>query len=102
MEEDDGAFLDGLAEDSWRYLHSTWATSNSLPYSWRSDGSLWGNYSNPAEIGLYALCWIAAYDLQRPWSPSWDETESNGRFALANKSDTVLEKNSGDRWLDAR
>jgi len=71
-EED--AFLDQLAEDTWTYL--TWAASNHLPWSWRSTAISGGDYANPAEIGLYALSWLAAYDLRRPWSPSWAETET--------------------------
>jgi hypothetical protein len=68
-------FLDGLARDTWAYLSSDWATANHLPWSWRSETSSGGDYANTAEIGLYALAWLAAYDLQRPWSPSWAEAE---------------------------
>lgn len=70
------AFLDELAKDTWNYLHSDWATSNHLPWSWRSATLSGGDYANTAEIGFYALSWLAAYDLQRPWSPSWTETEA--------------------------
>lgn len=108
--EPDDAFLGGIAEDSWSYLHSDWATSNSLPYSWRSDGSPWGNYSNPAEMGLYALSWIAAHDLQRPWSPSWEETEANvtkviDQLALWQSDGTNAYSNSvfyEGYWIDHR
>ena len=68
--------LDTLARDTWAYLRSDWATTNSLPWSWRSATCDGGDYANPAEIGLYALSWLAAYDLQRPWSPSWVETQA--------------------------
>jgi hypothetical protein len=69
-------FLDKLAQDTWAYLSSDWATANHLPWSWRSDAFSGGDYANTAEIGLYALAWLAAYDLQRPWSPSWAEAEA--------------------------
>jgi hypothetical protein len=71
-------FLDQLAGDTWAYLSSDWATENHLPWSWRSTfpSLSGGDYANSAEIGLYALSWLAAYDLQRSWSPSWTETES--------------------------
>jgi hypothetical protein len=68
-------FLDGLAQDTWAYLSSDWATVHHLPWSWRSATISGGDYANTAEIGLYALAWLAAYDLQRPWSPSWAEAE---------------------------
>lgn len=68
-------FLDKIAADTWNYLSSDWATVNHLPWSWRSETILGGDYANPTEIGLYALSWLAAYDLQRNWSPSWAETE---------------------------
>ena len=58
------------------YLSSDWATANHLPWSWRSATIVGGDYANTAEIGLYALSWLAAYDLQRPWSPSWTEAEA--------------------------
>jgi hypothetical protein len=67
--------VERLAEDTWAYLSSDWATANHLPWSWRSETSSEGDYANTAEIGLYALAWLAAYDLQRPWSPSWAEAE---------------------------
>jgi hypothetical protein len=76
----DSVFLDNVARDTWNYLHSECATSvtTSLPYSWYSASKpKGGNYSNTAEIGLYALSWIAAYDLNRSWSPSWSDTENN-------------------------
>ena len=70
------AFLDALARDTWTYLHSSQTTAHHLPYSWWSSSIPGGDYANPAEIGLYALAWLAAYDLDRPWSPSWSETEA--------------------------
>jgi hypothetical protein len=68
-------FLEELAQDTWAYLSSEWATAHHLPWSWRSESLSGGDYANTAEIGLYALSWLAAYDLQRPWSPSWAEAE---------------------------
>ncbi len=67
-------FLDTVARDTWTYLRSDPATAHHLPYSWWSPTLPGGDYANPAEIGLYALSWLAAYDLARPWSPSWNET----------------------------
>lgn len=69
-------FVDRLAHDTWAYLHSATATAHHLPYSWWSPTLSGGDYANPAEIGLYALAWVAAYDLGRPWSPTWNETEA--------------------------
>ncbi|HXK43940.1 MAG TPA: hypothetical protein PKV82_14060 [Anaerolineae bacterium] len=68
--------LDAIARDTWAYLRSDAATANHLPYSWWSPTLAGGDYANPAEIGLYALSWLAAYDLGRPWSPSWAATEA--------------------------
>ena len=70
------SILEAIAQDTWNYLSSDWATDNHLPWSWRSETLSGGDYANPAEIGLYALCWLAAYDLQRPWSPTWTQTEA--------------------------
>lgn len=72
---EEGVFLDQLAQDTWAYLSSDWATANHLPWSWRSPTLSGGDYANTAEIGLYALSWLAAYDFRRPWSPSWVDTE---------------------------
>lgn len=72
----DSLFLDRLTQDTWRYLSSEPATANHLPWSWWSATLDGGDYANPAEIGLYALSWLAAYDLNRSWSPSWPETEA--------------------------
>ena len=70
-------FLDDLARLTWAYLSSDWATNNHLPWSWRSDSPslTGGDYANPAEIGLYALSWIGAYELQKPWSPTWSQVD---------------------------
>ena len=68
-------FLNELAQDTWTYMSSDWATSNHLPWSWRSASITGGDYVNPAEIGLYALSWVIAYDMQEIWSPNWAETE---------------------------
>ncbi len=67
-------FREELAKDTWTYLQ--WAISNHLPWSWKSETISGGDYANTAEIGLYALCWLAAYDLQRAWSPTWSQTEA--------------------------
>jgi hypothetical protein len=69
-------FLDTLARDTWAYLHSEQATVHHLPCSWWSASLPGGDYANTTEIGLYALSWLAAYDLDRPWSPSWTATEA--------------------------
>src|SRR5689334_1236872 len=69
-------FLDELAKDTWNYLHSDWATDNHLPWSWRAASVAQGDYANVTEIGFYALSWIAAYDTQRSWSPTWTTTEA--------------------------
>lgn len=68
-------FLNELAQDTWNYMSSDWATSNHLPWSWRSASVTGGDYVNPAEIGLYALSWIIAYDMQDIWSPNWAKAE---------------------------
>jgi hypothetical protein len=73
---EDDAFLNELAKDTWTYLASDWATDNHLPWSWRSESIAGGDYANVTEIGFYALSWIAAYDLQRSWSPNWATTEA--------------------------
>ena len=75
-------FADSLAQDTWAYLHSDWATDNHLPWSWRSSSLSGGDYANPAEIGFYALSWIAAYDMAQPWSPDWAATEKEVRAIL--------------------
>ena len=69
-------FLDTLARDTWTYLSSDWSTDNHLPWSWRSATLSGGDYANPTEIGLYALSRIATYEMQRPWSPSWPQVET--------------------------
>ena len=58
--------LDALARDTWTYLHSSQTTAHHLPYSWWSPALPGGDYANPAEIGLYALAWLAAYELNGP------------------------------------
>jgi hypothetical protein len=72
----DDSLLAHLAEATWSYLSSDWATDNHLPWSWRMEASSEGSYANTAEIGFYALSWLAAYDYQQAWSPSWAETEA--------------------------
>jgi len=69
-------FHDTLARDTWAHLSSDWATDNHLPWSWRSATLDGGYYANPTEIGLYALSWIGAYEMRRPWSPSWPQVEA--------------------------
>ncbi|WP_156525381.1 hypothetical protein [Chloroflexus islandicus] len=68
--------IDQWAQDTWAYLRAAQTTSHHLPYSWWSPVIPGGDYANPAEIGLYALAWLAAYDAGRPWSPTWAETEA--------------------------
>lgn len=72
-------FLQTLTADTWSYLGAEETRVNHLPCSWWTEGASIGGrpvgeYVNPAEIGLYALCWLAAHELQGPWSPSWNET----------------------------
>lgn len=69
-------FLDQLAEDTWAYLSSDWATANHMPWSWRSPSLSGGDDANPAEIGFYVLAWLIAYDYQQPWSPTWAQAEA--------------------------
>lgn len=74
--QDNNPLIDELTKDTWNYLGSDWATSNHLPWSWRSDSVSGGDYVNTAEIGFYALSWIAAYDMEETWSPNWNTTEA--------------------------
>lgn len=69
-------FLDELAKDTFTYISAPETTSNHLPWSWYSDTISGGSYANTAEIGFYALSWLAAYDRQTPWSPNWEDTET--------------------------
>lgn len=69
-------FLDQLAQHTWAYLSSDWARSNHLPWSWRSETMSGGDFANTAEIGFLALSWLAAYDMDQPWKPSWEQTEA--------------------------
>jgi hypothetical protein len=34
------------------------------------------NNTNAAEIGLYALSWIGAHEMQKTWSPDWSQVEA--------------------------
>ena len=74
-------FNQELAKDTWTYL--TWATTNHLPWSWKSETLTGGDYANPAEMGLYALAWLAAYDMGESWSPEWAETEAEVTAVLS-------------------
>jgi hypothetical protein len=69
-------FLDQLARDTWAYISAPETTTNHLPWSWYSETISGGDYANTAEIGFYALSWLAAYDRQAAWSPGWTETEA--------------------------
>lgn len=69
------AFLDEVAKDTWAYISSDQASTNHLPLSWYASPASKGEYANTAEIGLYALSWVAAHDLGETWSPDWTETE---------------------------
>jgi hypothetical protein len=66
------ASLGEVTAATWAYFASTWAAINHLPCSWRSETIAGGDYANPAEIGLYMYAWLAAYEMGRPWSPSWE------------------------------
>jgi hypothetical protein len=63
-------FLDTVAQRTWNYLRSNWATDNHLPWSWRSRRFPGGDYANPTEIGLYLLSYVGAYEMRESWSPS--------------------------------
>jgi hypothetical protein len=78
LSQQNAVFLDELAHDTWAYLSSDWATDNHLPWSWRSNSPelTGGDFANPAEIGLYALSWIGAYEMGRSWSPGWAQVEA--------------------------
>ena len=76
------SFLDQLAEDTWQYLSSDWATTHYLPWSWRSQTLPGGDYANPAEIGFLALSWLGAYEQRQPWSPTWAETDQHVQAIL--------------------
>lgn len=69
-------FLAALTQDTWAYLSSDWARSNHLPWSWRAETMSGGDYANTAEIGFLALSWLAAYDMDKSWKPSWEQTEA--------------------------
>jgi hypothetical protein len=70
----DRPFLDELAQRTYAYLSSDWATSNHLPWSWRSPTIEGGGYANTTEIALLLLAHIGAYEMQREWSPDWTAT----------------------------
>ena len=69
-------FLATLTQDTWAYLSSEWARSNHLPWSRRSATMSGGDFANTAEIGFLALSWLAAYDMDQSWKPTWDQTEA--------------------------
>ncbi|MCB9453564.1 MAG: hypothetical protein H6672_19200 [Anaerolineaceae bacterium] len=68
-------FLDELAANTYAYLSSPASTSNSMPWSWYSRTTPGGDYANTTEIGLLMVVHLGAYEMQRPWSPSWDVVE---------------------------
>ncbi|MCB9452718.1 MAG: hypothetical protein H6672_14870 [Anaerolineaceae bacterium] len=71
------AFLDDLAEKTFTYLQS--ATSHHLPFSWSGVAPYIndnGTYANPAEIGLYMLSYVGAYEMQAAWSPTKAQVEA--------------------------
>jgi hypothetical protein len=70
------AFQDELAQATWNYLRSDWATDQHLPWSWRSETLTEGDFANPTEIGFYALSWLGAYEMNQAWSPTWNEVET--------------------------
>lgn len=69
-------FLDELAARTYAYLSSDWATSNHLPWSWRSYDVEGGDYANTTEIGLLMLSHLGAYEMKRDWSPDWVTVET--------------------------
>jgi hypothetical protein len=69
-------FLDDLARRTYAYLSSDWATSNHLPWSWRSATIEGGDYANTTEIALLMLSHLGAYEMQRDWSPNWETVEA--------------------------
>ncbi len=69
-------FLDAVAQKTWNYLRSNWATDNHLPWSWRSSQFPNGDYANPTEIGLYMLSYIGAYEMRKSWSPSLNAVDN--------------------------
>lgn len=73
-----GGFINQLAERTYAYLSSDWATSNHLPWSWRSEdvALTGGDYANTTEIGLLMLAHLAAYDMAETWSPDWATVEA--------------------------
>ena len=77
-----GDFMEQLAEDTWLYLSSDWATDNHLPWSWRSETAVGGDYANPTEIGLYMLSWLGAFEMGRDWSPDWTAVQTELIFVL--------------------
>lgn len=72
----DDDFLSQLAERTYAYLSSDWATSHHLPWSWRSEDIEGGDYANTTEIGLLMLAHLGAYDMAEDWSPDWERVES--------------------------
>jgi len=76
IENASSPFEEELAKDTWIYLSSDWATDNHLPWSWRSATMSGGDYANTAEIGLFAVSWLAAFEMKKSWSPSWVQTEA--------------------------
>lgn len=69
-------FVNEVMKDTWAYLSEH--TSNHMPWSWWSDrmSSPGGDYANVTEIGLYMLSAVGAYELQRDWSPTWMQVET--------------------------
>ena len=72
----DNVFLDEVAEKTYNYLSSDWATSNHLPWSWRSEILDGGDFTNTTEIALLLLSHLGSYELNRSWSPDWMTVES--------------------------
>ncbi len=68
--EEQETFLDTLAQKTWAYISSDWATDNHLPWSWRSATISGGDYVNTTEIGMYMLSYIAANELGETEMPS--------------------------------
>ena len=93
-------FLDTLAGRTWHYLTS--ATTNHLPWSWKSDFVPGGDYCNPAEMGYYMLCNIAAYEIDSlTWPQAAAEIESTLNHLEAWQKGTYPVPNGSNAYDDS-
>lgn len=65
--------MNTICKATFGYFTYGLAQSGYLPYGYYPGG----NWCNSTEIGLWALAWILAYDIDRPWSPEWHEVQDN-------------------------